>query len=176
MRAAFVGRFQPFHRGHMHAIEQFKDDHEIVIVIGDENSREEDNPLNFEERRETIKQCTDAEILTLENHESDEVWTQKLIEKTESDAVISRNEWTLEAVKEYSNLEILKQDFKNRELFSGTEIRRRIRSGEEWRYLVPDCAEETISELEETIKKSGKDYEFEPGWKRENAFHGTAED
>lgn len=176
MKAAFVGRFQPFHNGHMHAIQQFEEDYEIIIVIGDSSSREEQNPLTFEERIKIIGSCVEKEVVTLENHESDAVWTGNLLDASGADAVISRNKWTLEAVQEHSEVEILKQDFKNRDLYSGTEIRRRIRSGEEWRYLVPDCAEDKISDLEQIIKKSGKNYEFEPGWKKENAFHDTAED
>ena len=128
MKAAFIGRFQPFHLGHLHAIEQFEDDHDIVIVIADESSRTEDNPLTFDERKAIIENCINLEVVTLENHESDEVWANNLVDKTGAEAVISRNEWTIEAIKDNSDLEILEQEFKNKDMYSGTEVRRRIRS------------------------------------------------
>jgi nicotinamide-nucleotide adenylyltransferase len=177
MRLGFIGRFQPFHRGHMHAVEQFRDDHEIVLIIANEESRTGENPLSFEERREILESCLDAEIFTQKNYPGDdERWSSEILEKTGIDGVITRNSRTREAIEETTDLEIREQEYLNRDIYSGTEIRRRIRSGEEWRYLVPDCAVEKIEQLREVVKKSGIDYEFEPGWKKENAFHGTEED
>jgi nicotinamide-nucleotide adenylyltransferase len=175
MRIAFVGRFQPFHLGHKHVLEQFKE-HDIVIVIGNGESRTQENPLSFEEREEIIDSCVENDIVTLENFESDEEWVEKLVEKTGAEAVVSRNEWTIEAVQKSSDLEVLEQEFEKKDLYSGTEIRRRIRSGEEWSYLVPECARDKISEYSEIFKKTGPQYEFDPGWKKENAYHGTADE
>ncbi len=73
-------------------------------------------------------------------------------------------------------MEVIEPEMHDPEIYSGTEIRRRMRSGEEWRYLVPRCAQDRVEEYEDKICESGIDYEFEPGWKRDNAYHGTAED
>lgn len=178
MKSAFLGRFQPFHLGHKKVVEEYKEEfEEFVLVIGSaDKSREEENPLTAEEREDIIKECfPDLEILHLEDHESDKKWCKKLAEKTEADKIISQNDFVQELVKEYTEMDIEGQELYDPEIYSGTETRRRIRSGEEWRYLTPKCARDRIEELTETIKKSGTQYEFEPGWNRENAYHGTTD-
>lgn len=176
-KAAFLGRFQPFHKGHKKVVENQRQEFEdLTIVICDEESRTEENPLNFQERKEIIENCfPELEILTLENYENDKEWMEKLKEKADPDVIISRSDWTNEAVEQSSELEVVEQELHDREIYSGTEARRRIRSGEEWRYLVPRCAKQKIEELVEVFKNSGTQYEFEPGWKPENAYHDTAD-
>lgn len=149
----------------------------MVVIIANEESRTEENPLTFEERRSLVDPCFDAEVFTQENRPGDdERWSTEIIEKTGIDGVITRNSKTREAIEGTTDLEVVEQDYLNRELYSGTEIRRRIRSGEEWRYLVPDCCTRRLEELGDAVKDAGIDYEFEPGWKRENAYHDTEED
>jgi nicotinamide-nucleotide adenylyltransferase len=182
MKAAFVGRFQPFHNGHRNVIEEYSDEFEgFCIVIGSAGkSRTEKNPLKAEEREEIICGCyPDIEIHKVEdegkNEDGNQVWIEKIQEKTNADAVISRNDLVREIVDKYTDLDLVEQELHDPEIYSGTEIRRRMRSGEEWRYLIPGCAEEEVSKLEEVIEKSGLQYDFDPGWKKENACHDTAE-
>ncbi len=178
MRAAFLGRFQPFHIGHRQVVDKYSEEfEEFVLVIGSADvSREEENPLKAEEREELIRECfPDLEVLFLEDNDSDEEWVGNLEGKTEADVVISQNDLVKELVEEHTDMEVEDQELYDPEIYSGTEIRRRIRSGEEWRYLIPECAREKVGELTEEIEESGTQYEFEPGWSRENAYHGTAE-
>lgn len=175
MKVGFVGRFQPFHKGHMKAVEELRNEHEVILVLGITGERSRENPLNFEERKEIIRSCLpDIDIVGLEDTENDEDWTQEMISKTEIEAVATRNEDTAEVIGEFSDLEVIRHSNHRESVYSGTEVRRRIRSGEEWRYLVPECAKEVIADVLEQIKGSGIDYEFKPGWKRENSFHDTA--
>lgn len=176
MKTAFIGRFQPFHKGHYQVIEQFGVE-EIVVVIADGESRKKENPLKAQERFEIIQECIDSETVIQQNHPgNDELWTSELLEKTGAERVVTGNSRTRNAIEENSDIEVIEQEMFQPDLYSGTEIRRRIRSGEEWRYLVPKCAEEKISEHTEIIKKTGIQYDFNPGWKKQNAYHGTSED
>lgn len=183
VKAAFLGRFQPLHQGHHQVIEAYKqsyDDLEIVIGSADE-SRTEENPLTPGEREEVIRECfPDIELLHLEDEGKDDKgnrrWAEKLEERIDADIVLTRNELVKELLESHTDLQVEEQDMYDKDLYSGTEVRRRIRSGEEWRYLVPDCAKDRLEELADIIKETGQKYEFEPGWKRENAYHGTAED
>ena len=56
-RALFVGRFQPFHNGHIHAIgEILEESDELIIVVGSaQMSHEPDNPFTAGERLEMIR-------------------------------------------------------------------------------------------------------------------------
>lgn len=177
-KAVFIGRFQPFHLGHQNVIEQYSDEYRLEIVIGSaERSRTEKNPLKAEERKKIIQEChPETDISRKEDHESDRKWIKDLEEMTEADTVISQNSLVKKLVDKHTEMEVEEQQLYDEDIYSGTEIRRRIRSGEEWRYLVPDCAVQRIDDLEDVIKASGTQYEFEPGWKKENAFHGTNEE
>jgi len=178
--AAYLGRFQPFHLGHRNVIEEERENFDsFVIVIGSaDKGRTEDNPLTFEERKELVKSCfPEIEIVELEDAESkqeedNQEWCQRLEEKLDIDVMISQNDLVKRIVDEYTDFEVHGQQLHEPDIYSGTEVRRRIRSGEEWRYLIPNCCQERMEELTEAVKKSGTQYEFEPGWKKENAFHG----
>ena len=175
-KAGFLGRFQPFHLGHHNAVKQLNENYsEPVIIVGSSGkSRTEDNPLSFEERKKLIEAChPDIEILKLEDVESDEEWMEKL-EGLDLDKVISRND-NVHKILENSDLEVERPQMFDEKIYSGTEVRRRIKSGEEWRYLTPKCSHKALEGLLEAVKKSGTQYNFEPGWERENSYHDTAE-
>ncbi len=58
MRALFIGRFQPFHVGHLSSIMRIKKDgfDEIVIGVGSsQESNTDKNPFTAEERREMLE-------------------------------------------------------------------------------------------------------------------------
>lgn len=167
-KTGFLGRFQPFHEGHKQVIEEYRDQDGFFIIIGSAGkSCERENPLNLEERKNVIHSCyPDLEIVGVEDNESDEVWAEEI--KKTADQIISRNQWVHKALAN-SSVEIIEQKMHQENVYSATEVRRRIRSGEEWRYLVPDCAIEVLEQYLDSIKESGIQYEFQPGWKRENA-------
>ncbi len=125
-----------------------------------------------------IQECfPDIEILGIadegETEEGNRTWINKLKEKTDAEVVISRNELVKELVRSDEELELIEQDLYQKEIYSGTQVRRRVRSGQEWSYLVPECCEEEFGELTDKVKDSGIQYDFEPGWKKENAYHDT---
>lgn len=173
--AAFIGRFQPFHKGHEKIIERHKDE-ELCIIIGSSNkSRTNDNPLSTDERKEIIKSCyPEINLYSVNDYKSDQKWIESILEKESIKKVISGNENVLSIAKEH--VETKKIDMIDPELYSGTEVRRRIRSGGEWSYLVPKCAKNKIENYVDEIKSSGTQYEFEPGWERKNAYHNTSDE
>ncbi len=183
MKGILIGRFQPLHRGHKKVIDTYRpefDDFELVIGSADKE-RTEDNPLSFDERKKIIKACyPDLNVVPVEDESRDEEgnkkWIQRIETETGADKAVSQNPLVKRLVKEYSSMELVEQEMHDPDIYSGTAVRRRIKAGEEWRYLVPKCAEEEIAEKLEEIKKSGVKYEFEPGWARKNAYHDTVDD
>src|SRR3989339_862193 len=55
MIALFIGRFQPFHSGHLDAIKQISEEEIIVGIGSSQYSKTEENPYSFEERKKMIK-------------------------------------------------------------------------------------------------------------------------
>ena len=188
MKAGFLGRFQPLHLGHKEVIHNYRERFsEFHILIGSaEKSRTERNPLTFEERKKLIKNCfPDVEVLPIEdtdespedtdwNDEVNKKWAEKF-DKKGFDLIISGNELVRDIISNHTNIDVEKPEMYNQKIYSGTEVRRRIKSGEEWRYLTPKCSHESLESQLDNIKKSGTQYEFEPGWRRKNSFHSTAE-
>jgi nicotinamide-nucleotide adenylyltransferase len=153
---------------------------EVKVLVGSSNeSRTEENPLNFEERRRLIENCLDVEVIGIEDEGKDEEgntkWAEKVSQEVGDGVLVSGNDLVKKIVREKTDLKLREPDYQDPEVYSGTEIRRRIRSGEEWRYLVPKCASKVLEDFLEEIEESGIQYDFEPGWKRENAYHGTGE-
>ncbi|RUW57173.1 bifunctional nicotinamide-nucleotide adenylyltransferase/Nudix hydroxylase [Mesorhizobium sp. M8A.F.Ca.ET.021.01.1.1] len=79
----FIGRLQPFHRGHEHVVrEALKQVDKLVILIGSAGAARSDrNPWTFDERREMIKRCFPWEVSNdkivfqpIHDHPSDERW------------------------------------------------------------------------------------------------------
>ncbi|MFB6212990.1 MAG: adenylyltransferase/cytidyltransferase family protein [Candidatus Nanohaloarchaea archaeon] len=173
-KAVFLGRFQPLHVGHRKAIENTRDRFgELVVAVGSaDKSREEDNPLSFEERKAIIEDCfPELRIVPVEDDEKDEEGNRRWAENIEelgADVVVSNNDLVKELVEEHTSMEAVEQEMHEPDVYSGTEVRRRIRSGEEWRYLVPECARDRIEQHIEAIRDSGIQYDFRPGWKKEN--------
>lgn len=150
-----------------------------MIIGSSEKSREEDNPFSFEERKELIEECFDISINRLEDEGKDEKgnrkWADKLEELVGEETLVSGNELVQRICNEYTDIDVREPDYTDPGVYSGTKIRRRVRSGEEWLYLVPECSADRLENFIDIIKDSGREYEFEPGWKKENAYHGTAD-
>jgi len=62
VRAVFVGRFQPFHFGHLHAIRTILQEvDELILVVGSaQMSHEPNNPFTAGERIEMIQSALDV--------------------------------------------------------------------------------------------------------------------
>ena len=55
MIALFPGRFQPLHKGHIHAIESaMKRFDKVIIMVGSVNKRDVNNPYSFLKRKKII--------------------------------------------------------------------------------------------------------------------------
>ena len=77
----FVGRFQPFHNGHKHAIEKLQEKYEKVnIVIGGPKQADRKNPFSFAARRKMIKSSLKKKnyrIFIMPDVNSDAKWAKR---------------------------------------------------------------------------------------------------
>ncbi|MFQ3319335.1 MAG: nicotinamide-nucleotide adenylyltransferase [Natronomonas sp.] len=164
-RAAFLGRFQPFHEGHHRVVSEYKERFGLVIALGSpEKSRTAENPLTAEEREYVIRGChPDIDIVRVADEDRGEagypVWAERLVDRTDAEVAVSGNDLVQRLLKEHTDAEIVEQELHYPDTYSGTEVRRRMRAGESWRDLVPDCCVERVAEFERVIQESRVDTE-----------------
>ena len=146
IRALFIGRFQPFHYGHLHGINLIlREVNELVLVVGSaQMSHETDNPFTAGERIEMIKAALDdAEIdrkkymiIPIADSPAHRVWVSFVESQTPRFQIVySNNPLTKRLLKEAGYI-VKTIKLYERRMYEGTEIRRRILEGEDWTELV----------------------------------------
>ncbi|AEF97228.1 nicotinamide-nucleotide adenylyltransferase [Methanotorris igneus] len=168
MRGFIIGRFQPFHNGHLNVIKKIsKEVDELIIGIGSaQKSHTLDNPFTAGERimmiTKTLKNFDfQYYVIPINDIEFNAIWVSYVEALTPPfDVVYSGNSLVRELFEERGYM-VKKPEMFNRKEYSGTEIRRRMLNGEEWEPLVPKEVAEVIKEIrgvERLIRLSEKDY------------------
>ncbi len=146
MNGLIIGRFQPFHLGHLEALKfALSKVDKLWVGLGSSNKPiQKINPFSAEERKEMILSSIDDSIKDkisiyfipdLDNH-------VKWIEKIDTivpkyDIVFSNDELTNHLYSKRS-VQVLRIPFLRRDELSGTKIRDLIISDQNWEDLVPD--------------------------------------
>jgi len=145
MKALFIGRFQPFHLGHLLLLERLsKQYEEIVIGIGSSQYQNTyDNPFSESERKQMITQSLRAvgihkfRIVAIPDIHNPPRWVDHVCSIiSDFDVVIANNPFTRKLFSEKGYV-VKGTAFFNRKRYSGKEIRRRIIQDEPWHELVP---------------------------------------
>ncbi|MEK6982514.1 MAG: nicotinamide-nucleotide adenylyltransferase [Candidatus Micrarchaeota archaeon] len=170
-RALFIGRFQPFHNGHLNVIKTLLENHkEVVVVIGsaqEENTAE--NPFSAAVRLEMIKSCFSKSdlarlvIIQINDIKDNHKWVEHVLKHTpkfdipRSGVPISSHNRSNDYVV-YSNNELVRELFLkegfivqatrifDREVHAGEEIRKLILSNGNWERFVPESVEKIIKQ------------------------------
>lgn len=157
-RGIFIGRFQPFHLGHIAAIKfAFKKVDELAIVVGSaQASYESQNPFTAGERISMIKDSLNADsmidckktlIIPVPDTNIHSSWTHSvdmLVPKY--DIVFTNNTFTGYLFVQ-RNIEVTEPKLLNRSDLSGTEIRRRMMKNLKWTHLVTEQTESVIERV-----------------------------
>ena len=146
MNGLLIGRFQPFHFGHLDALQfALSKVDKLWVGLGSSNlPPQKDNPFSAEQRKEMILSSVDEIIKEkiaiyfipdLDNH-------IKWIEKIDTivpkfDIVFSNDELTKRLYSKRS-VKVITIPFLKREKLSGTNIRNLIISDQKWDDLVPE--------------------------------------
>lgn len=156
-RVLFPGRFQPFHKGHLHAINQLLEEYdEVVVGIG---SAQEGytckNPFTAGERWEMIYRVVKSSnllgrvwMIPIPDLNMPLTWTAYVLSLSPRvDAVASGNPQTL-YLFEWIGFKTRKIQLVDPGRFHGTRIRNLMITGsDEWRELLPPVVVEYIDEI-----------------------------
>lgn len=145
--ALYVGRFQPFHKGHLYAVRRILEEEEkIIILVGSSlSSHEIRNPFTLGERIQMILLALDDEGIERKRYLISSVpdtpfhpsWVTYVKKSVPSFYVVYTNDPLTKVLFQEEGYVVKPVPFLNREIYSGTEIRRRIINGEDWSGLVP---------------------------------------
>ena len=144
--ALIVGRFQPFHKGHLFLIKKALEKADKIIVgIGSSNITDVNNPIDFETRKKVIKAVFYKEgieeklskIVPLDDFFDDQKWLLNLKKQVgKFDLALGNNSWTNNILKK-SGYKVLEVDYYKRPLYEGWRIRKLIKEGKKWENRVP---------------------------------------
>jgi nicotinamide-nucleotide adenylyltransferase len=153
----FIGRFQPFHRGHLATVKYaLKKVDALVIVVGSaQKSHEPRNPFTAGERITMIRAALLAEkidmekILTVPVPDVDvhSLWTRQvdmLVPKY--DVVFANDPFTLMLFRE-RKIRTVEPPLQERSRLMATEVRRRMAEGGDWQELVPAPVARAVKEI-----------------------------
>ncbi|MFQ5837549.1 MAG: nicotinamide-nucleotide adenylyltransferase [Thermoplasmata archaeon] len=155
-RALFIGRFQPFHRGHLYMLRQILEDFgEVFLGIGSSQfSHTLQNPFTSAERYEMIQRTLEDEglegcrIVPIPDVGAHSQWVSHVLSLVPPfEAVFSHDPLTRQLFQE-AGITVLEKPLLDRGTFSGTEIRRRILEGGNWKELVPPPVADFIEEID----------------------------
>lgn len=160
----FIGRFQPFHKGHLHALRIASATcKKMIIGVGSsQESGTRRNPLTAEARIKVIKAALKTSGLDskkirffiIPDFNDDEIWFGYIKDRlARIDVVFSGNSLVRKIFRKHDVLVITPKWYKRR-LFSGTKVRDTIRKRADWGAMVPKGAADEISKHEDIIKKS----------------------
>jgi nicotinamide-nucleotide adenylyltransferase len=158
MRGLLVGRMQPVHQGHLQVIKRILEEvEEVILVIGSAQlSHTLKDPFTAGERVMMLTKALAENdipasryyIIPIPDIECNSLWVAHLEMFTPPfQQVYSGNPLVqrLFLEKEY---QVTVPPLFNREIYSGTEVRRRMLAVEEWEYLIPSSVGEVIKEID----------------------------
>ncbi|UCB58385.1 MAG: nicotinamide-nucleotide adenylyltransferase [Thermoplasmatales archaeon] len=146
MKALFIGRFQPFHNGHLKVIQKISKEYdEIIIGIGSSQYSDTiDNPFTAKQREEMINQALkkvgvkNYKIILIPDIHNPTKWVDHVLKiYKDFDVVISNSDLTYHLFTD-KGFKVIQTPFYDKDIYSGKEIRKRIRNNQQWDNLVPD--------------------------------------
>lgn len=146
MDGLLVGRFQPFHLGHLDALQfALTKVENLWLGLGSSNKpTEKDNPFSTEERRQMILSSIDHSmkkrisvypIPDLDDHVR---WIEMIEDTVPRFQIVFSNDPLTDRLYSKRSVQVVQIPFLNRDSLSGTNIRNLIAGDQKWGHLVPE--------------------------------------
>lgn len=145
MNGLLIGRFQPFHLGHLEAIIfGLSKVENLWICIGSSNkSNEMKNPFTADERKEMILSSIDEKIAKqikiyyIPDVNDHSKWTLQIDSIVPKYDVVFSNDEFSQTLFQKRGIKVVPVPLKQRESYSGTNLRSKIANDQDWKDLVP---------------------------------------
>ncbi|MEM3881182.1 MAG: nicotinamide-nucleotide adenylyltransferase [Candidatus Bathyarchaeia archaeon] len=157
-RGLYVGRFQPFHLGHLEATkEALKEVDELVIVIGSaQYSHNLSNPFTAGERLVMIRRAlqeanvdlTRIWIVPVPDVHLHMLWVSAVEGYTPRFNVVYSNEPLTRRLFMEAGYKVKSIRFFQRDLYTSTLVREKMLKGENWTTMVPKSVAAFINEID----------------------------
>jgi nicotinamide-nucleotide adenylyltransferase len=154
-RAILIGRFQPFHNGHLRVVENVLTEvEELVIGIGSADvSHEPRDPFTAGERLMMIQKSLESEATTtyavpIEDLDRNAVWVSHVQSMSPWFDVAYANNPLVIRLFEEAGIEVRETEMFDRENLKGSEIRRLMLEGGDWAQYVPDQVVAVVDEID----------------------------
>jgi nicotinamide-nucleotide adenylyltransferase len=154
----FIGRFQPFHIGHLYALKEIlsKEDQVFIVIGSAQASYTPANPFTTAERLRMVQSvleeekipCTRFQIIPVPDVHNFTLWVEHVKRYVPPFSMVYTGSETGASLFSDQNIPITKISLYKKSLHSGTEIRRRMLKGNDWKHLVPDCVAKLIDEFD----------------------------
>ena len=146
MNGLLIGRFQPFHLGHLEALQfALSIVDKLWVGLGSSNkSIEKNNPFSAEERKEMILSSIDDSmknkitiyfIPDVDNHVK---WIEKIDTIVPKFDIVFSNDPLTDHLYSKRTVQVISIPFLKRDQLSGTRIRDLIKSDQKWENFVPE--------------------------------------
>jgi nicotinamide-nucleotide adenylyltransferase len=154
--ALFLGRFQPFHKGHLSAVRNaLKEAGKIVIAIGSsQESYTKKNPFTAKERRKMINAALEEAKISHKKYSIVEIedvlycdreWVKHVLEKVPGfDVIYTGNRWTKKCFKDIKGIKV--KNVRKEVDVCSTRIRKLFLKGG-WEKYVPKAAVKEIRKI-----------------------------
>jgi nicotinamide-nucleotide adenylyltransferase len=146
MNGLLIGRFQPFHLGHLDALSfALSKVDQLWIGIGSSNKPlEKNNPFKAIERKEMILSSIDEsiskriQIFNIPDMEDHKLWIDSIDSIVPKFDVVFTNDDLTQSLYSKCGITVIKVPFTKREVLSGTNIRKKIVTDQNWHEFVPE--------------------------------------
>jgi len=153
-----VGRFQPFHNGHLKAVQfALRQVDLLYIAVGSsQKSHEPRNPFTAGERIKMIKvaideariDCKKIIIVPVPDAVQHSVWVSYVDALVLDYSIVFTNESLTTQLFKERGVKVLPVPLKDRGNYKGTGIRERMENGKPWKQLVPKAVAKIIEDID----------------------------
>ncbi|MFX0212235.1 MAG: nicotinamide-nucleotide adenylyltransferase [Candidatus Hodarchaeota archaeon] len=157
-RGLFVGRFNPFHLGHLKVVEHvLEQEDELIIAIGStQQSHTATNPFTAGERvlmiHETMKEAEipldRLFIVTIPDIFRNSVWVSHLRSYCPPFTCVYTNSSLIKRLFMEAGVEVKTTGIYNRKILKGANIRKLMIKGDEWHQMVPKAVLDVIRSID----------------------------